>query len=238
MAEETFEMYRDIPNTAVAITCARPDGDPVDPKLWLPAPPIPPAPTPVTTAGHPGCVTGDTRPVADTALTGARATADTGDPLIYEYQRLGDSESISTSGSEGLDFDAGDLAPGETYRWRARVDDHADQLPRQGLFRPLDDEELGWSPWCEFAVAADAVDYRELGDVSLEALTELGVRPDRSYEINLSHRQQRLLREGTDVGEAGGRMTLTGPRWTDLLMQLADSAYITASVSWSPSPPC
>jgi hypothetical protein len=62
--------------------------------------------------------------------------------------------------------------------------------------------------------------------VSLEALHELGLRPDRQYAVSLSGRQQRLLREGTDVGRTGARMTLTGPRWTDLLVQLTESASI------------
>jgi hypothetical protein len=80
-------------------------------------------------------------------------------------------------------------------------------------------------------VAADAIDYRPLGDVSLQALNELGRRPDLHYSVGLSSRQRRLLRDGTDVGRASARMTLTGPRWTDLLIQLTESAFIADEVA-------
>jgi hypothetical protein len=160
--------------------------------------------------------------VVGTTLTSVAATAKPGEAIIYERQRLDGNESVGSSGSLVLEFGPGDLAPGGSYRWRARVDDTADPA----LFASPDDDELGWSAWCEFTVSADAVDYRELGDVSLEALNELGLRPDRKYAVSLSGRQQRLLRAGTDVGRTSARMTLTGPSWTDLLVQLTESAFI------------
>ena len=128
-----------------------------------------------------------------------------------------------SSGSPVRECHPGDLAPGAGYRWRARVDDSA-------TYSGLDDER-SWSRWCEFAVSANAVDYRQLGHVRLEALTRLGVRPDRTYTVTLSGRQQRLLRAGTDVGRTGARMTLAGPRWTDLLLQLTESAFIADEVA-------
>ena len=70
-----------------------------------------------------------------------------------------------------------------------------------------------------------------LGDVSLQALNELGLRPDRPYPVSLTGRQQRLLRAGTNVGRTSARMTLTGPRWTDLLLQLTESAFIADEVA-------
>jgi hypothetical protein len=229
--QEIADEYRDAGNVSVGVVCTRPDGTSVDPELWAPAPPTPtttptptrPAPIPAMTGDHPGCVTGPERPVVGTTLTTVRATSRPGEEIIYEYQPLDGSELAGSSGSPGLEFGPGDLAPGESYRWRARVDDTANQAP---VFGSPDDDERSWSPWCEFTVAADAVDYRPLGDVSLEALNELGLRPDRRYTVSLSSRQQRLLSAGTDVDRTSGRMTLTGPRWTDLLLQLTKSAAI------------
>ena len=222
-AQQALDEYRDAGDPSVvftvAVICERPDGTPIDPRLWSPAAPIPPAPTPATTAGRPGCVTGPGRPVVGTTLTSATATTGHGEAIVYEYQRLDGGETTGSSGSGILEFGPGDLAPGGSYRWRARLDD-----PAFGE-RPANDER-GWSPWCEFTVSADAVDYRGLGDVSLEALHELGLRPDRKYPVSLSARQQRLLREGTNVGRTSARMTLTGPRWTDLLVQLTAWALI------------
>jgi hypothetical protein len=240
MVRHAAEKYRNTPNVSVAIICDRPDGTAVDPKLWWPAPPARPAPTPAMTAGRTGCVTGPGRPVVGTALTTARATSS--EPLIYEYRQLHDGETFSVFGAEALEFDPGDLAPGESYRWRARVDDTAEAAGSTEFFREPDDHELGWSPWCEFTVSPDAADYRRLGDVSLEALTELGLRPDRKYTVRLSGRQQRLLRAGTDVGRTHARMTLAGPRWTDLLVQLSSSAYLADEVAaeaneGEPAPP-
>ena len=42
----------------------------------------------------------------------------------------------------------------------------------------------------------------------------------------MTRRQQRLLRAGTNVSRTKARMTLTGPRWTDLLLQLSGSASL------------
>ncbi len=228
--QELVDKYRDADGASVGMICARPDGTSVDPKLWLPAPPTRPAPIPAMTGDHPGCITGSARPVVGTALTTVRATSGPGEEIIYEYQPLDGSDTIGSSGSEVLEFSPGDLAPGESYRWRARVDDTADQDPSRAIFSP-DTDEQSWSPWCEFSVAADAVDYRPLGDVSLEALNELGLRPDRNYAVSLSDRQRRLLRKGTDISRTGARMTLTGPRWTDLLLQLAGSAFIADEIA-------
>jgi len=229
--QEIADEYRDADHVSAAMVCTRPDGTSVDPSLWWPATPTRPAPTPVMTGDHPGCVTGSGRPVVGTALTTVRATSGPGEEIIYEYQPLDGSETIGSSGSEALEFGPGDLTPGGTYRWRARIDDTADEAAGQAVFRGPDDDEQGWSPWCEFTVAAVAVDYRPLGDVSLEALNELGLRPDRDYAVSLSSRQQSLLREGTDVRRISARMTLTGPRWTDLLVQLTESAFIADEVA-------
>jgi hypothetical protein len=225
MAQAIADKYRNVQNIVVELTCERPDGTSADPKLWLPAAPSRPAPTPAMTAGHAGCVTGPGRPVVDTTLTSVAATAKPGEALIYERQQLDGSETIGSSGSPVLEFGPGDLAPGRSYRWRARVDDTEELTRNPTVFRTPDDDELGWSPWCEFTVSADAVDYRELGDVSLEALNELGLRPDHKYTVRLSGRQQRLLRAGTTVGQTSARMTLTGPRWTGLLVELTVSAF-------------
>jgi hypothetical protein len=229
--QQIADEYRDADNVSVALICTRPDGTSVDPKLWMPAPRTRPAPIPAMTGIHTGCATGSGRPVVGTTLTTARATAAPGEEIIYEYQPLGGSETVGSSGSGVLEFGPGDLAPGGSYRWRARVDDTTDQALDNAISRSPDDDELGWSPWCEFTVAADAVDYRPLGDVSLEALNELGLRPDRQYAVTLSGRQQRLLRTGTDVGRTSARMTLTGPRWTDLLVQLTEAAFIADEVA-------
>jgi hypothetical protein len=228
---ELTEMHRNVENTSFGMACARPDGTTVDPKLWLPTGPSLPAPTRPITAGQAGCVTGPGRPVVDTALISVSATARPGEAIIYEYQPLDAGETTNSSGSEVLEFSPGDLAPGGSYRWRARVDDTAEQHRDSAALRSPDDDELGWSPWCEFSVSANAVDYRGLGDVSLEALNELGLRPDRSYAVSLTRRQQRLLRAGTNVGRTNARMTLTGPRWTDLLVQLSESAFVEDEVA-------
>ena len=193
-----------------AITCLRPDGTPLGPERWLPAAP---APVPVSTGDHAGCVTGPERPLVDTTLTTARATTGSARPIAYQYQQLDGVDTIGVSGGEILEFTPGALAPGGSYRWRARAD------------------ERGWSPWCEFTVAPDAADYSGLGHVSLESLHDLEVRPDRTYPVRLSSRQQRLLRAGTDVGRVGARITLTGPRWADLLAQLTDTAFIAEQVA-------
>ncbi len=222
-AEELAEKAREDPDNLVAMSCARPDGTVVDPQLWWPAAPSRPAPIPALTAGRAVCVTGPDRPVAGTTLTAVSATAGPGEQIVYEHQQLPAGETIISSGSPVLEFAPGDLAPGAGYRWRARVDD-------RDSFTWADHGQ-GWSRWCEFTVSANAVDYRELGGVSLEALTELGLRPDRTYAVTLSGRQQRLLRAGTDIGRTGARMTLTGPRWTDLLLQLTESAFIADEVA-------
>jgi hypothetical protein len=146
------------------------------------------------------------------------------------YDRAGTCRQVPRR-ARALDFAPGDLAPGASYRWRARVDDSAEPGRDQTEFLSPADDEQGWSPWCEFAVSADAVDYRRLGDVSLEMLNELGLRPDRSYTVSLTRGQQRLLRAGTNVGRTNARMTLTGPRWTDLLVQLSGSALLAEQVA-------
>ncbi|MBG0569303.1 hypothetical protein [Actinoplanes aureus] len=221
--QDIAEEHSGTEHVSIAVVCKRSDGTVVDPKLWMPAAPVPPAPTPVSTGDQFGCITGPGRPVIGTALATARATAGEGETLIYEHGPLDGSETISSSGSAVHEFGLGDLVPGGNYRWRARVD--ADEQAGDVFWSP-DDDELGWSPWCEFTVSADAVDYRKLGDVSLEALNELGLRPDRKYTVTLCGRQRRLLRAGTDIGPIGARMTLTGPRWTGLLLQLTGSAFL------------
>ncbi|GIE92184.1 hypothetical protein [Actinoplanes regularis] len=227
--QKTFDKYQDERGIIVFFNCERPDGTTVDPELWAPIPPARPAPIPVMTVGLAGCVTGPGRPVAGTTLTSALATSSQDEAIIYEFQPLDGGEAVGTSGSAALEFVPGDLMPGGSYRWRARVDDIAEHVNTLSYWRP--DDERGWSPWCEFSVSADALDYSGLGDVSLEALNELGLRPDRTYTIKLSSRQQRLLREGSDIGRTSSRMTLTGPRWTDLLMQLATFAATTDDVA-------
>lgn len=240
-AQRFADTYRHAEEVSVGFSCERPDGTSADPRLWLPAPPSRPAPVPAVTAGHGGCVTGPGRPVLRTTLTTVRATSPGGE-LIYEYQRMDGSRAVTAPGSSTLEFAPGELTPGTSYRWRARVDDTAERARDTTLFRDPDDGEMGWSPWCEFAVSPDAADYGRLGDVSLEALQELGLRPDRAYPVSLSGRQQRLLRTGTDIGRTRARMTLTGPRWADLLVQLTESAFIADEVAaetdggGSPSP--
>lgn len=227
--QELTEKYRHVENALVSMACERPDGTIADPELWLPAAPTRPAPTRPITAGQEGCVTGAGRPVAGTTLTSVSATAGPGEAIIYQYQQLG-GETTNASGMEVLEFDPGDLAPGGSYRWRARTDD-SEERAGDGTSFSVPDDEQGWSSWCEFTVAADAIDYRGLGDVSLEALNELGLRPDRTYAIRLTAGQQRLLRAGTNVARTHTRMTLTGPGWTDLLLQLTESAFIADEVA-------
>ncbi|OJF10412.1 hypothetical protein BG844_32290 [Couchioplanes caeruleus subsp. caeruleus] len=228
--QELADEYRQVENASFMLICQRPDGTIVDPKLLWPAPPTRPAPTRPITAGQAGCVAGPGRPMVDTTLTSVSATAGPGEAITYQYQQLHGGEPINASGMEVLEFDPGELAPGESYRWRARADDRQEQARNPISFNAPDDEQ-GWSPWCEFTVSPDAIDYRGLGDVSLEALNELGLRPDRAYTIRLTGRQQRLLRAGTNVGRTHARMTLTGPRWTDLLLQLTESAFIADEVA-------
>ncbi|WP_246607686.1 hypothetical protein [Paractinoplanes toevensis] len=235
-AQEIVDKYRNVPNVSVAVACQWPDGTALDLRRIPPKP----APIPVMTVGHAGCVNGAGRPVTGTTLTSVSATATSGEAVIYERQRLDGSESVDSSGSPVLEFGPGDLAPGGSYRWRARVDDTAELAGSTAWPSRLDDDEIGWSPWCEFTVSADAVDYRGLGEVSLDALQELGLRPDRTYTISLSGHQQRLLRAGSDAVPTRARMTLTGLRWTDLLVQLTESAFIadeTAAEAGEDDPP-
>lgn len=223
--QQIIDRYRDAHNTSVAVRCAGPDGSVVDTSLWVPAAPTPLAPIPVG-----ACVTGPGRPVVDTTLSSVSATAGPGiEIIVYEHQALGDVEAVSSSGTGALEFGPGELAPGGSYRWRARAE--YGTTDETALLQSPNEDEHAWSPWCEFTVSADAVDYRGLGDVSLEALTELGLRPDRTYAVRLSSRQQRLLRAGTDIGGTKARMTLTGVRWTDLLVQLIESAYFEDEVA-------
>lgn len=232
MAQEVAEKYRNLDNASNSymVACERPDGTLVDPKLWWPTAPSLPAPTRPITAGRPGCVTGPGRPVVATTLLSVSATARPGEDIVYEYQPLDDSRTIDASGSTVLAFAPGDLAPGRSYRWRARAVDTVRQDHDQAALRSPDDQQ-NWSAWCEFSVSAKALDYRGLGNVSPEMLNELGLRPDRRYTISLTRRQQRLLRAGTNVGRTNDRMTLTGPRWTELLTQLSGSASIAAEVA-------
>ncbi|MEV8509647.1 hypothetical protein AB0368_33135 [Actinoplanes sp. NPDC051475] len=223
--QEQAEKYRNVKNVVTDLGCEGPEGTLVDPKLWLPATPIGSAPTQTITAGHEGCVTGPGRPVVDTTLISVSATAGAGEAILYQYQRLDGGETINTSGSQVLEFSPGDLAPGGSYRWRAGVDVPEEEDLNPAAFGNPNDKQA-WSSWCEFAVSADAIDYRGLGDVSLEALNELNLRPDRNYTINLTSQQQHLLLKGTNSGRSSSRMTLTGPRWTDLLLQLSDSAVL------------
>lgn len=230
VAQELADKYRQVENASFSIACERPNGTTVDPKLWWPAAPSRPAPTRPITAGQADCVAGPGRPVVDTTLTSVSATAGPGEAITYQYQQLDGGQPINTSGTEVLEFGPGELAPGGSYRWRARVNDTAERA-RNPISFSVPDDEQGWSSWCEFTVSPDAIDYRGLGDVSLEALNEIGLRPDRRYAVDLTGRQQRLLRAGTDVGRTHARMTLTGPRWTDLLLQLAESAFIADEVA-------
>lgn len=146
----------DLGLVSVALSCERSDGTHVDPDLWLPPAPARPAPTPVPAPGHPACITGLGRPVVGTALTAVRATSSTGEAITYDYQRLGGYTVNSASGTADLEFGPGDLAPGATYRWRARVDDFAEPAGVEGVYRGGDYDEAGWSPWCEFSVSASA----------------------------------------------------------------------------------
>jgi hypothetical protein len=145
------EQHRTAETASVAVRCARPDGSIVDPALWSPAVSSPPAPVRPVTAGRAGCVTGPDRPVIGTTHFRVSATAGPGEELVYEHGPLDSGDLVDSSGSPVLEFGPGDLAPGVTYHWRARVDDPA------AWTDPAEDDR-GWSPWCEFSVSAGAVD--------------------------------------------------------------------------------
>jgi len=207
--------------------------------------------------GKPGCVTGARRPVVDTSmptLSVAFAVPSLlSEGVTIEYQSLDGGAAIFTSDSEPvtdrpvtLDFRPGELAPGESYRWRVRD-------ARGGWTAP------GWSAWCEFTVAADALDLRSLEDDDVDVVLELGLRPERRYTVSLTRRQWRVLLDAFDLeltargaiapsgdapAEADERLrqidtairrqlldttspsavTLTGGRWTTVVNQLAGSA--------------
>lgn len=148
-------------------------------------------PWPVTrfTDGEPGCVTGPGRPVVATAtpVLSVTFTATPAD-VVANYQTLDGSTDMYTGGLEPpdvLDFQEGDLAPGESYRWRVRAL-RADETPDLT-------ETRGWSEWCEFTVAADAPDFRGVDPGDVDTVRELGVRPDRQYPVTLTARQWRAV---------------------------------------------
>ena len=207
--------------------------------------------------GKPGCVTGARRPVVDTSMPTLSVAFAVPSLLsagvTIEYQSLdggaatftGDSEPV-TDRPVTFDFRPGELAPGESYRWRVRD-------ARGGWTAP------GWSAWCEFTVAADALDLRSLEDNDVDVVLELGLRPERRYTVSLTRRQWRVLLDAFDLelaasgviaasgdapAEADERLrqidaairrqlldttspsavTLTGGRWATVVNQLAGSA--------------
>ncbi|MEV4350451.1 hypothetical protein AB0J83_38840 [Actinoplanes sp. NPDC049596] len=144
----------------------------------------------LATGGREGCVRGAARPVVGTTRpTLSVVFTDPGTGPIeatFEYQPLGASEDesimsvVAGQPGENIVLEAGDwgFGPGESYRWRVR-----------GTNEP--GTEVGWSPWCEFAVKAGLTDLRQATDV--DAVRELGVVPGRRYPVTLTVRQWRLV---------------------------------------------
>ena len=148
-------------------------------------------------------------------------------------------EILEPIGRAVLTIQRGELAPGDSIRWRVRFTDEDDRLGT-------------WSPWCTFTVAADAPDLRNLDSGVIDALLELGLRPERRYTVTLTPAQWRTALEpfgltyadNTVLDEIGtsepsyegqepdelpylissqipGPVTLTGAQWVDLTTQLA-----------------
>ncbi|GIF17512.1 hypothetical protein BJ973_009523 [Actinoplanes tereljensis] len=226
----------DVPATAMA-----PAFDvPILPPLTVPVP------VHLATGTTAGCVTGAARPVVGTTTTltlSATFEGPGGAQPLFEYRTTAEPDSTYTSTSiDGpdvatLDFEPGELTPGETYQWRVRG---------------TPDETLaGWSGWCEFAVAADAPDLRELDPTEIDALAQLKIRPERDYTVKLTPAQWRTALEMYDTDDAvvvdepteddqdydrlvaavrrqapTSRVTLTGAQWAALSVQLAEWATI------------
>ncbi|GAA4608392.1 hypothetical protein GCM10023107_86380 [Actinoplanes octamycinicus] len=204
-----------------------------------------PVATRLAVDGVPGCVGGPGRPVVRTTTPRLSAAFDRmpGEvtfelvPLdgATEPEMIGVPVEPDRTAVAELD----QLGPGESYRWRVRG-------------TGLDVPELGWSPWCEFTVAAGLLDLRDATD--LDAVLELGVDPARRYPVTLPARQWRLFLEIFDEpdegpddfdggpGEASDRLrriaadvreqlsgreatvTLTGDEWATAASELAGLA--------------
>jgi hypothetical protein len=118
--------------------------------------------------------------------------------VTFERQQLGrpDDEVVTINGATAvpgevvvLDTEEEGLGPGESYRWRVRG-------------TAVDAVVPGWSPWCEFTVAADLIDMRDVTD--LAAVEELGVVPERPYPVTLTVRQWRLVIDSVAVSLTDG----------------------------------
>jgi hypothetical protein len=186
-----------------------------------------PVPTALATDGRPGCVTGPGRPVVATTMPTLSVTF-AGVPLAlpvqatFEYEPLRRSEGVVTASGWAtaaalpatLDISPGEFRPGESYRWRVRgTPDHA-IVP-------------GWSPWCEFTVAADVPDLRGV-EADIDAVLALELYPDRRYAVTLTARQWRTVLEAVDVeGDAARamavRITVTGAEPGELDPDRADA---------------
>ncbi len=194
----------------------------------------PPAAVPVTfqTGAVPGCVTGEHRPFVATstpALTVVFA-ANAQPAATFEYRALGDPDSTYAEPATAfgatvtMTFEPGELTPGHSYRWRAAGSS----------------ETLDASPWCEFTVDETAPDLSRVADGSLDALQELGLRPEKRYPVRLKARQWHHVREalgpdGLDNkplarvvarSSDGGTVTLTGADWAELTADVAQWADI------------
>jgi hypothetical protein len=236
----------------VKVSCAVLSDEPVAPE---PRGPLPgqrfllpsavPVPVDLRTDGQDDCVSGPDRPAVATT-TPVLSAAFAGAPAVptFEYQRIGDNDSVfASSESTSLEFAPGELAPGMSYRWRVRGTSFEAVVP-------------GWSDWCEFTVSPTAPDFREVEPGDVDLVRKLGVRPERRYTVLLSAAQQRALLEvfdfdseeaistaaepaGTERRDAvvavirrnPGRITLTGAEWAAVLNEVGFWAGITADVA-------
>ncbi|MCY1139435.1 hypothetical protein OWR29_15660 [Actinoplanes sp. Pm04-4] len=210
-------------------------------------------PSDLRVGGEPACGAGPVGTTEPVTLSAAY-TVVLGPPptrAVFEYSpdyRGLYGKILDPVGRAVLTLKPGELAPGDSVRWRVSLTGDDDRLPI-------------WSPWCTFTVAADAPDLRGLEPDVIAALTELGLRPEREYTVTLPRDQWRTALEPfgiypTDnaaINEADpdnqddptsdlrtqlpGPATLTGAQWSDLITSLAQwSAYDWESYDDS-SPP-
>ncbi|MCA2215953.1 hypothetical protein [Jidongwangia harbinensis] len=154
-----------------------------------------PEPAALATGGRAGCVTGPGRPVVATTTPTLSVTFAAVPPALpvdatFQYEPLRGSDGVVVASGvtttaaalpATLDFEGDPLGPGESYRWRVRGTPAGAIVP-------------GWSPWCEFTVAADVPDLRGLG-ADADAVRELGLDPARRYTVTLTLRQWRAVRK-------------------------------------------
>ncbi|SDS46417.1 hypothetical protein [Actinoplanes derwentensis] len=209
-----YTLCFDEPNVSCSVSGVTPEAVPVSTRR--------PQPTRLSTNGVAGCFQGESRPVVDTVVPVLSVvfTDPSADEIrvTFEEERLdgtGETEEISTSGLPGekVELEPGEngLEPGASYRWRVRGTD----------FTAVDP---GWSPWCEYTVAAGLVDLREATDPAV--VTELGVTPGRRYPVTLTAREWKLVAEAVEEFEDDGTVEEfeTAPRTRlDLLLAAAGS---------------